>query len=63
LNRPKSEKHPDGLLDLLIQHYDELSQLVALAETACDGPESRSHADELSGPQTEGGAGRVLGRT
>ena len=38
MNRRKSEKSPDSLLDLLIQHYDELSELVALAETACGGP-------------------------
>jgi hypothetical protein len=33
LNRRKSETAPDSVLDLLIQHHDELSRLIALADT------------------------------
>ncbi len=52
LNRRKSEKVPASLLDLLLQHYDELSRLVALAPGGGDGPASRRQSDEVPGLKT-----------
>src|SRR6266508_6384647 len=52
LNRRKSERSPDGLLDLLIQHYDELSRFVALADARGDGPENRRQVGEFSVPRS-----------
>ena len=52
LNRRKSEKVPESLLDLLIQHYDELSRLVALGDSESSRPESHVQAGKPARPQT-----------
>ncbi len=47
LNRGAARAGDESLLDLLIQHYDELNQLIVLTAEGLDGPGADGQADKL----------------
>ncbi len=52
LNRDVAEKSEEGLLDLLVRHYDELGRLMSLTSDGSCGKKSRRQAGKVSGPKT-----------
>jgi len=47
LNRSRNRAGDASLLDLLIQHYDELNRLIVLTAEGLDGPGADGQADKL----------------